>query len=267
MSGRVAPVRESPRSGRRPVTVRCLLVFVSVFVPSVAGAQLNTCDRDANRIADAITRIKNSIDPCGRSAEVLEVLDQVESCVRTVYELCTDPAAARNVFDRPVTRSRDVPPRTITWNPDLRTELEPACAADPSESLRRDPTASLLHELVHAAQDCRGLNPGEHELDAVRIENIYRRSAGLCERSGYGDTALPSSMASECAVQSCSCSGDHLPGPLPVQQVESASVPRIGVEGTNGDISGDRPILRSPHPRPDGKTIRPRREAAPAVGG
>jgi hypothetical protein len=43
----------------------------------------------------------------------------------------------------------------------------------------RDPTASLVHELAHAAQDCSGLNPGEHELEAVRIENIYRRASGL----------------------------------------------------------------------------------------
>ena len=62
----------------------------------------------------------------------------------------------------------------------------------------RDPTASLLHEIVHAVHDCEGLDPGAHELDAVRIENIYRRAAGLCQRTGYGDVPLPAAMVRVC---------------------------------------------------------------------
>jgi hypothetical protein len=101
------------------------------------------------------------------------------------------------VFDRPVDHHGRPLRRTIGWNPALRSELEPGRDGDPGEPLRRDPTASLLHELVHAAHDCQGLNPGEHEFEAVRIENIYRRAAGLCQRPGYGDEPLPASAVRE----------------------------------------------------------------------
>src|SRR5262249_42721705 len=59
--------------------------------------------------------------------------------------------------------------------------------------------------IVHAVDDCRGLNPGEHELDAVRIENIYRRAAGLCQRSRYGDELLPDDAIRPCAAGGCAC--------------------------------------------------------------
>lgn len=173
------------------------------------------------------------------------MLDRIERCVGTVYNVCTDPTATRNVFDRPATLFGLTAPRAITWNPALRTEVELKCAANPAEPLLRDPTASLLHELVHAAQDCDGLNPGEHELEAVRIENIYRRAAGLCQRTGYGDERLPRSMLASCNTGPCSCSSpldgepeERAPtqamargsGPAP-----SSLAPASGLNETSGD--------------------------------
>lgn len=274
MRGRVIPIQERAGWGRG-AALRRLLVVVCALVPSVAAAQLKPCDRDAQRIADAVARIESSIDPCGQSAEVLEVIEQVKTCRLAIYEICTDSAAARNVFDRPEVHPRRIPPsRTITWNPELRTELEPGCTGDLSAPLERDPTASLLHELAHAAQDCRGLNPGEHELEAVRIENIYRRAAGLCERSGYGDTILPASMVSSCAVTRCSCSGDEAPVLRTAQSdpihhgATSGATSGVASKEMGGEVSGDRPPAQSARPQRDGATVQPRADAASVgVGG
>ena len=36
----------------------------------------------------------------------------------------------------------------------------------------------------------QGDNPGEDEIEAVRIKNNYRRAAGLCQRGRYTKTTL-----------------------------------------------------------------------------
>jgi hypothetical protein len=130
------------------------------------------------------------------------MLATLQRCAPGHYRICTDRTTHRNVFDRPIGSD----PRTITWNPDLRSALEATCDDDPGGQVLRDPTASLVHELAHAAQDCEGLNPGEHELEAVRLENVYRRAAGLCQRGGYGDEPLPADMVRTCTPGRCSCS-------------------------------------------------------------
>ncbi len=107
---------------------------------------------------------------------------------RCAYTVCTSGAADRNLFEE----------ATVTWNPALRTALEPG-------AVPRDPTASLLHELVHAADACDGLNAAAHELHAVRIENVYRRAVGLPQRTRYGERALPASMTRACDGVTCSC--------------------------------------------------------------
>ena len=166
-------------------------------------AQLTICGQtpDGPAIAGALRAIRASVDPCGESAELAAMLATLEGCAPGHYRICTDRTTHRNVFDRPLGSD----PRTITWNPELRSVLEPACDDDPGSRVLRDPTASLVHELAHAAQDCEGLNPGEHELEAVRLENVYRRAAGLCQRRGYGDEPLPADMIRACTPGRCSC--------------------------------------------------------------
>jgi hypothetical protein len=185
-------------------TTRCFALAGLVLVAApLARAHLVSCRNtaDAGRIADALRRIRESVDPCGESDDVTAVLKKLESCPGARYEICTSATAARNLYDR----------RTVTWNPDLRSELEPACDAD-GAAVTRDPAASLLHELVHAADECEGRNPGAHELDAVRIENIYRRAAGLRQRTRYGDDPLPRAMIRPCEPGRCACA---LAGPAP----------------------------------------------------
>jgi hypothetical protein len=150
-------------------------------------------------VEEAFGRILRTVDPCGDSREVAAILGQLRACAGR-YLIRTSTTASRNLFDRPSGTQADTLPRTITWNPRLRSELEPVCNGDPLRPVARDPTASLLHELVHAAQDCRGLNPGEHEVEAVRIENVYRRAAGLCQRARYGDDPLPTRAIKTCAA-------------------------------------------------------------------
>jgi hypothetical protein len=183
--------------------------------PVAARSQLVPCHRaaDAPRIAGALSRIQHSVDPCGESAEMLGVLDRLERCARASYEICTSAETGRNLFEHPHGRDQ---PRTITWNPELRSELERGCDGDPARPVMRDPTASLLHEIVHAVHDCEGLNPGEYELEAVRIENIYRRAAGLCQRTRYGDDRLPLEMVRGCGLGQCDCSVPAAAGAHPV---------------------------------------------------
>lgn len=161
-----------------------------------AGAALVSCDdggADAPEVSSALASLRTAIDPCGESSDVMSVLEGLESCPRATYRICVDRSAPRNTFDRPTAAH---PIGTIIWNPLLRTELAPGPA-------RRDPTASLLHELAHARHDCAGLDAGRLELEAVRVENVYRRAVGLEQRTGYGDDVLPSSLipdAHTCAV-------------------------------------------------------------------
>lgn len=229
------------RSGLAQQRLLLLGVFLTVL-PISASAHLVTCAADGDSIATALARLRQSVDPCGESAEILAVLDKVESCSANFYNVCTDTTVPRNVFDRPLSYLGRAAPRAITWNPALRTEVELACNGRTNEPLLRDPTASLLHELVHAAQDCDGLNPGEHELEAVRIENIYRRAVGLCQRAGYGDARLPPSMVVSCPMRPCSCSVPAAPL-VPEDGAPAATLSQARPVEFVSETSGDRPLL------------------------
>jgi hypothetical protein len=160
-------------------------------------------ETDQGRIAATLTRIRQSVDPCGESAQIVALLDTLERCTATRCEICIDPQSDRSSFDRRVADPKVL--RTITWNPGLQTTIELGCDGNPVKPVRRDATASLLHEITHAVQDCEGLDPSAHELEAVRIENIYRRAAGLCQRTGYGDDPLPPEMVRMCEPGHCLC--------------------------------------------------------------
>ena len=78
-------------------------------------------------------------------------------------------------------------------NPNNRSELQPG--------IPRDPCASLIHELKHAADDDTGMwNTGRHgsstgipetEVRATTEENHYRDANGLPQRTTYGGQNLP----------------------------------------------------------------------------
>ena len=206
-----------------------------------AHAQLVPCRRgaDATQIADALDRIRRSVDPCGESPQIVTLLDELEHCTRARYQICTDTTASRNLFDRAGADGLG----TITWNPELRSELEAGCGGDPAKSVMRDPVASLLHEIVHAAHDCAGLEPGQHELEAVRVENIYRRAAGLCSRSGYGDERLPAEPTQGCALERCACSvmlpGERASAPPGTRHAASVQPEAADSERKPDEIAAD----------------------------
>lgn len=177
-------------------------VLLLAFVAGVRGELVPSGEpSDARRVEAALAQLRAAVDPCGESPEVSAVLDALAACRGTRYQIRVSAAADRNLFDRPSPRDRV---RTIIWNPDLRTELEPRCDRRPA-AVHREPSASLLHELVHAVHDCAGLDPGRYELEAVRIENVYRRAAGLPQRGGYGGDTLPAAMRRLCEPGACSC--------------------------------------------------------------
>lgn len=203
-----------------------LLLFASAL-PAGAAQQCGTA-ASLPAIAAAIAHIEASSDPCGETAELRTVVERFRRCAADAV-LCIDSQAQRNLTESRVGAHT---PTTITWNPDLRTPLEPHCAAT-AGPLLRDPTASLLHELVHAVQDCDGLELAAHELDAVRIENIYRRAQGLCQRTGYGELPLPAARRVRCAPGDCPC----IPGDRdhPVRTLQAAASPRSGSQQVAGD--------------------------------
>jgi len=140
--------------------------------------------------------VRATEDP-DESADVARILRRADGCA---HRICTSTTADRNLFDR----------ATITWNPALRSEIEPASMGEPA--VARDPTASLLHELVHAADECDEAGTADDEIEAVRIENVYRRAAGLPQRTGYGTVPLPPAMMRECRPGRCSCAIPDGPG-------------------------------------------------------
>jgi hypothetical protein len=206
---------------------RALVASVLVTFPLAAPAQLVPCGEqgDTDTIASALTAIERSVDPCGESADLVATVENVRRCTVARYQICISSTADRNLFDRP-TRFHPSDRRTITWNPELRSALDPD-HGDDWPAMLRDPTASLVHELAHAAQDCAGLNPGEHELEAVRIENIYRRASGLPQRSGYGSEPLPVAMIMGCTPGECTC-----------ERPAGATQARAGAQPDGADASG-----------------------------
>ena len=218
------------------------LVAACLALPRASQAEQASCAGDRRIVTQALDQIARSVDPCGESPEIAALLEQFNHCTRT-YQICLDPQLDRNVFDRPLGPDSEFLPRTIAWNPNLRSELEFGCDGDPFKPVTRDPTASLLHEIVHAVQDCEGLDPGEHELEAVRVENIYRRAAGLCQRGRYGDELLPPKMIRSCGTASCACSRPSAPSRAQLDQPMRAGQALVsGPELQPSDAtSGDRP--------------------------
>ena len=137
------------------------------------------------QIASAFETIRRSVDPCGESAQLVDVVDRFERCA-TRYDICIDGTASRNLMQPNGVEQTG----TIIWNPELRSELEAGCDGDASREVMRDPVASLVHELAHAVDDCEGRDAASREREAVRLENVYRRAAGLCQRTAYGDRQL-----------------------------------------------------------------------------
>jgi hypothetical protein len=213
---------------------RSVVLVISALAPIAASAQLVPCDHaDADTVRAALGAIERSVDPCGESRELVTMLETVRRCGAASYQICTSATANRNVFDRPAAfRLSDR--RTITWNPGLRSELDPERPVDDGAPMLRDPAASLVHELAHAAQDCAGLNPGEHEFEAVRMENIYRRAAGLPQRRRYGDVPLPAAMVRECNSTACSCESADV-----TVQVRGGPRPERGLARGRIQSSGD----------------------------
>ena len=214
------------------------VLLAAVFAAVGARAELVPCRRvaDAGRIAKALDRIHRSIDPCGESPEIARMLEGLRRCTRARYQICIDASASRNLFERAGKDRLG----TITWNPGLRSELEDGCGSDPAGHVMRDPVASLLHEIVHAAHDCAGLDAGEYELEAVRVENIYRRAAGLCQRHGYGDDRLAAEPTKACAPEHCECPAAPVPTPQTMPRPASDQRQAADSEPAPGEIGAGR---------------------------
>src|SRR5262245_37954090 len=171
------------------------LTIAILLVGGTANARPVQCEHpaDTRQIAAALDAIRRSVDPCGESGQIADVVERFERCAIR-YDVCIDRTASRNLLQLHGPEQTG----TIIWNPELRSELERGCDGDASRAVMRDPVASLLHELVHAVDDCEGRDAASRELEAVRLENVYRRAAGLCQRTAYGDRQLKPGPFSAC---------------------------------------------------------------------
>jgi hypothetical protein len=185
---------------------------------------------DDQRVFAVLARIERSVDPCGESAVVRSVIERFRRCAAAGCQICLDPHTERNF-----TEHASGMPTTITWNPDLRGTLESGCGGDPRRPVRRDPVASLLHELAHAVQYCEGLAAGELEFEALRVENVYRRASGQCQRTRYGDEPLPPTLVLACEPGNCHCGPPSVLASDPgVTTLASAPVHEGGEAGDAG---------------------------------
>ncbi len=193
----------------RPLGMIVMIALSAGAVP----ADASTCGGVTalqREVVVALADIERSVDPCGESGELIAIVKRFQHCAGARYQICIDSGSEWNFIERGPADAGELQTK-ITWNPDLSTVLETGCDGDPNKPVSRDPTASLLHELVHAVQDCAGLDPAEHELEAVRVENIYRRAHNLCQRTRYGDQPLPAFMSVPCEPSTCRC-GTHADG-------------------------------------------------------
>ena len=207
-----------------------MLVACSASTAAASHAARCNSALGARAVSAALAEIEDGADPCGESRELAAIVAEYRRCGEAEYPVCVDRDSERSFIEQgDPERGR---PTMITWNPRLRSELEPSCGGDPSRPVLRDPTASLLHEIVHAVQDCAGLDPAEHELEAVRVENIYRRARGLCQRTRYGPELLPASMMLSCEPGHCLCR------PVDGSLIETA-LPAAGPNGGEQHRQGD----------------------------
>ena len=107
-------------------------------------------------------------------------------------------------------------PCVVYWNPDGASNFSFVFPYIP-----RDPVASLIHELAHAARGVTGALEDEQEtgwaLEAAPeeqnggtlIENMYRRSRGLSMRPSYGPSSLNERATRPCCdAGTIGCNGD-----------------------------------------------------------
>lgn len=250
-------VRKARRGGERLhyralPALRHVALGVLAAAASAAASPAVECDSPAirSRVTGLLQEIEKVVDPCGDSGEVGRILAAFRDCEPASYRICVDTRSPRNYVD-PGARDERPQPTLLVWNPELRSALESSCDGDHSRPVLRDPTASLLHEIVHLVQDCNGLDPAAHEEEAVRIENVYRRARGLCQRTRYGTEPLPAGAFVACGTDSCGCPrqppglltspGRHRPG-LAASDESAANAARAG-NGVraSGDSPGNRP--------------------------
>ena len=97
-----------PSAASRGLPIAILLLGVS------ANAAPVRCEHPAGaaQIESAFETIRRSIDPCGESAQLVDLLDRFERCA-TRYDICIDPTASRNLLQpRGIEQTG-----TIIWNP------------------------------------------------------------------------------------------------------------------------------------------------------
>jgi hypothetical protein len=179
---------------------------------------------------DFRTKVNNAIAAWRATADcrdnpdfrrLLRVIDDPNSrwtiTIRHTPTSPTNPMPSSETLCLPVMDSHDPrkgAPCDVYWNPDNDNFYS-------FETVRRDPTASLIHELAHAAQSVLGEAPRDRismeDLGGVYIENMYRRSnPPLPMRTSYGLAPLdPNALLPCCGSPNVGCNNMCIPPDQP----------------------------------------------------
>ena len=166
-----------------------LLAFLLAGAKPAAAAE---CVRRIGRRSDRGTQGDRAQRRSSGASPELQRVARRSALLERVVPVCLDRRAERNTTER----GENGLPITITWNPELRTELEQGCGGD-AAAVRRDPIARDAR--ARARRPGRPPEADVTESEAVRIENIYRRANGLCQRTRYGDDPLPAALLVDCS--------------------------------------------------------------------
>ncbi len=180
----------------------------------------------AAAIRAAIQRIRTQSN-CANDKRLAKMIDQLDSQL-SIEVSFTKPAVAGDDTAVPLRPTASMAlgigsSTMIHWDPLVSKPFDDYPPGTVPTCIEATVEADLAHELVHAWQFMKGINKTyKPPLDskkqqvwphldptepyAVELENVYRRGAGMCLRTYYSESLLPSYVYPACpcaAAQMC----------------------------------------------------------------
>jgi hypothetical protein len=194
-------------------------MFLSIMIGISAGAEIVPTGEDCytNEVELALQAISGSSPEL---SDLVATLTQIQG-LRVEIQLVRGTAAILEVSEANLPDGTKSSLIKIGWDPDGVSGV-PAWSFRgrmPDERYQDgvclDMTAALAHELQHAYDLYVGFPSSEDdasgiwtsEIDAVHLENKYRKANGLCLRTTYGSSKVPGVPAAtgKCAMTAPSC--------------------------------------------------------------
>lgn len=161
----------------------------TVEYPTPGGGGIDVEGDDAFK-----QKVQKALDELSKSKAGKEVLDALKGSdkVHKIKETNVPKGSGNRPDDMGKAGNGTGTGSTTKWEPNGTEKYD--------EDVNRDPTAALLHELVHACDADKGTRDGsvdagsgikKNEIETTKKENAYRKEKGLPERQKYGGKPLP----------------------------------------------------------------------------